>query len=400
MAPLSRKSGAKKQTSTKGRTLVRWDMLTKNTDDLDIQLLLTVQQACNAAGVKIPWERVAITMGTKFTEGAIIQHLSKLRIRRENEGKDNPPSLRRSVPASTSAMTLVSASAGTPASGRKRRKTATPKHSTDPPNDGEDDGYDTDESEDPSYSTKPKRGKTTKTKNGNKRIKRKTTNEVESENDNENTLVCAGAPFLALKGDAGSDSESCGSRVESGEEGDGDAVMNDMAHENAIKQESMVISLGVDPAALQNLQETGNVIPAMATNTLDQHLPPWDQGPYHDQNYYLGHQNPHLGQYGGMTYGYPPPQPLVTFSGGPAFMPHSYDSNIDPGTVMIPTAQHAQRGEYLPGYTHFAGIAGAFHQQPVPQLAGQPMESTETPDQNVLDFMWTRSESSEADGLD
>ncbi|KAJ5485596.1 hypothetical protein N7539_005584 [Penicillium diatomitis] len=75
------------------RQLVRWDQ------DLDNLLLLTIQAACNQTGVKIPWKEVAEIMGTKFTEGAIVQHLSKLRIRREAAGQRVPPPLRRSVPA-------------------------------------------------------------------------------------------------------------------------------------------------------------------------------------------------------------------------------------------------------------------------------------------------------------
>ncbi|KAJ5786215.1 uncharacterized protein N7503_011427 [Penicillium pulvis] len=392
-----KKSGDKKHSSSKGRTLVRWD------NDLDIQLLLTVQQACNANAVKIPWERVAATMGPKFTEGAIIQHLSKVRTRRENEGKPNPPSLRRSVPASTSAMTPVSASGG---AGRKRRKTVTPKRDDAPPPndiDGEDDGYDTDESEDPSYSNKPKRAKRTKTpRKRETKTKRRntTTNGVEFDTDDENTLLCAGAPFLALKGDAESYSGSDGSRAESAE---GDVEVEDISQEHAIEQQSMVVSLGVDPAALQNLQDTGNMMPVMPTSALDQHLSPWHQGHFQDHTSYFGHQNPHLGQYGGIPYGYPSPQPLTTFSGGPAYMPHDgYDSSIDPRTITSPGVQFApQRGGYMADFTHFADT---FQQQsvqmPVQQITGQRAGSNELPDQHVLDFMWTRSENGEGNELE
>ncbi|KAJ5212398.1 uncharacterized protein N7498_004044 [Penicillium cinerascens] len=85
------KPKGRKGSSSKGRKLVRWDA------DLDVQLLLTVQAACNKAGVKIPWERVATMMGEKFTEGAIVQHLTKLRLRRITEKKAVPPPLRRST---------------------------------------------------------------------------------------------------------------------------------------------------------------------------------------------------------------------------------------------------------------------------------------------------------------
>ncbi|KAI1952859.1 hypothetical protein LOZ29_002419 [Ophidiomyces ophidiicola] len=71
------------------RTIVRWN------DDLDRQLLLSIQSACNLAGIRIPWANVAELMGEKITEGAIVQHLAKLRHRLEGEGVTVPPPLRR-----------------------------------------------------------------------------------------------------------------------------------------------------------------------------------------------------------------------------------------------------------------------------------------------------------------
>ncbi|KAH2420699.1 hypothetical protein KXV44_006530 [Aspergillus fumigatus] len=73
----------------KKRILVRWD------SDLDELLLLTIQSVCNNKNVKIPWADVASTMGHNVTEGAIVQHLSKLRSRRVDGGKVVPPPLRR-----------------------------------------------------------------------------------------------------------------------------------------------------------------------------------------------------------------------------------------------------------------------------------------------------------------
>ncbi|EED14821.1 hypothetical protein TSTA_042930 [Talaromyces stipitatus ATCC 10500] len=71
------------------RKLVRWN------DDLDKLLLLTIQSVCNREGVKIPWAEVAKSMGNNVTEGAIIQHLAKLRVRRVEKNKQVPPPLRR-----------------------------------------------------------------------------------------------------------------------------------------------------------------------------------------------------------------------------------------------------------------------------------------------------------------
>ncbi|KAJ9484014.1 hypothetical protein VN97_g9378 [Penicillium thymicola] len=81
--------GKRQVFSRRQRTLVRWDV------DTDIRLLLAIQYACNKLGFKIPWKEVAEAMGPKFTEGAIVQHLSKLRTKREEQDKPNPPPLKR-----------------------------------------------------------------------------------------------------------------------------------------------------------------------------------------------------------------------------------------------------------------------------------------------------------------
>lgn len=64
-------------------------------DDLDELLLLTIQSVCNKEGVRLPWAEVAKSMGNNVTDGAIIQHLAKLRIRRVEKNKQVPPPLRR-----------------------------------------------------------------------------------------------------------------------------------------------------------------------------------------------------------------------------------------------------------------------------------------------------------------
>ncbi|OQE38917.1 hypothetical protein PENCOP_c007G06341 [Penicillium coprophilum] len=83
--------GNRQVNSRRQRTLVRWDV------DTDIRLLLAIQYACNKLGVKIPWKDVAEAMGEKFTEGAIVQHLSKLRAKRDEQDKPNPPPLKRAA---------------------------------------------------------------------------------------------------------------------------------------------------------------------------------------------------------------------------------------------------------------------------------------------------------------
>ncbi|OJJ70203.1 hypothetical protein ASPBRDRAFT_130200 [Aspergillus brasiliensis CBS 101740] len=87
----------------KKRTLVRWD------ENLNELLLLTVQSVCNTKSIKIPWADVANTMGHNVTEGAIVQHLAKLRSRRVSADKAVPPPLRRGATATSKT------SEGTPA---------------------------------------------------------------------------------------------------------------------------------------------------------------------------------------------------------------------------------------------------------------------------------------------
>jgi hypothetical protein len=66
-----------------------------HTGDLDELLLLTVQSVCNLQSIKIPWGEIADTMKNNVTEGAIVQHLAKLRARRIEAKKEVPPPLRR-----------------------------------------------------------------------------------------------------------------------------------------------------------------------------------------------------------------------------------------------------------------------------------------------------------------
>ena len=64
-------------------------------DDMDKKLLLTIQSVCNSDGVKIPWDKVGAIMGDHISDGAVIQHLAKLRQRMVAQGLSVPPPLRR-----------------------------------------------------------------------------------------------------------------------------------------------------------------------------------------------------------------------------------------------------------------------------------------------------------------
>ncbi|KAL8868942.1 MAG: hypothetical protein Q9174_004645 [Haloplaca sp. 1 TL-2023] len=84
----SRRAGKKTQRPAK-RNLVRWD------EDKDKTLLLTMQYVMNQRSVRIPWDHVAREMGPKYSEGAIVQHLSKLREKCAKAGIPVPPGLRK-----------------------------------------------------------------------------------------------------------------------------------------------------------------------------------------------------------------------------------------------------------------------------------------------------------------
>ena len=62
---------------------------------MDKKLLLTIQSVCNAEGVKVPWDKVGRIMGDRISDGAVIQHLAKLRQRMVSQGLSVPPPLRR-----------------------------------------------------------------------------------------------------------------------------------------------------------------------------------------------------------------------------------------------------------------------------------------------------------------
>ncbi|RMZ89991.1 hypothetical protein DV736_g2788, partial [Chaetothyriales sp. CBS 134916] len=87
------------------RTLVRWN------DDLDKSILLFINFACAEAGIKIPFGRVAELMGPRFSEGAIVQHIAKIRSKMQDEKEKTnpellvpPPNKRGSVTKPASAM--------------------------------------------------------------------------------------------------------------------------------------------------------------------------------------------------------------------------------------------------------------------------------------------------------
>jgi hypothetical protein len=163
-------------------------MLKISIEELDTLLLLTVQSACNLTGVKVPWEKVAELMGPKFTEGAIVQHLSKLRVRREGAGQRVPPPLRRSV-------TAIAAAAGSGKGSLRSGKIARKRkgRSGDMDDDFWDDldAQEEDES-DPEYVQNKKKHKTRRLSFSTS----KKSNKSLEDDDDDDALMCGGAPFL------------------------------------------------------------------------------------------------------------------------------------------------------------------------------------------------------------
>ncbi|KAG8526186.1 uncharacterized protein KY384_000179 [Bacidia gigantensis] len=69
--------------------LVRWST------ELNEKLLLAIQSGCNETGTVLPMDTIASHMNSNASPNAILQHLAKMRRKREEDGLQNPPPLRR-----------------------------------------------------------------------------------------------------------------------------------------------------------------------------------------------------------------------------------------------------------------------------------------------------------------
>ena len=235
--------------------------------DLDIQLLLTIQWACNHAGVKIPWDKVATAMGEKFTEGAIVQHLSKLRLRREADGKAVPPPLRRSV------------SSAIPKPGPAQKDLGKRKARAMDSSDDDDDSYEVDikstimaadDDEDPDWVGKghkkrytPKRIKTASvraTPRSNTRKSKKkgssTRSKTVENSSSDSNVACAGASFLGF-----------GNEDESGSDDNRSEAVESSDESERGKKGKRVLRLPVPREALLRLQSTGSVAPSTSIDS-------------------------------------------------------------------------------------------------------------------------------------
>lgn len=152
-------------------------------------------------------------MGEKFTEGAIVQHLSKLRTKREEQDKPNPPPLKRAGNGNHKADTgnkkeaLPSAKVGPAPSthnGKRLRR--------DPSGD---------ESEDSVYALKKKQFAKNNKKDKVFVAPKLRTKREETDSDDSQKLVCVGAEWLrdfATGDDREDDDESASSENENSTE--------------------------------------------------------------------------------------------------------------------------------------------------------------------------------------
>jgi len=112
----------------------------------DQRLLLAIQFACNQAGLRLPFTAAGVLVGPSVTEGAIVQHLAKLRARLLEAGESVPPLLKRGGgygPAAGPSNSSKSAKAkGKAKVAGKSLKAATESDSDD------DEGYEDDNAKD------------------------------------------------------------------------------------------------------------------------------------------------------------------------------------------------------------------------------------------------------------
>lgn len=219
------------------------------TVDTDIRLLLAIQYACNKVTVKIPWKEVAETMGTKFTEGAIVQHLSKLRTKREEQDKPNPPPLKRAGngyhknDTNSKKEALPAAkddAAPSTRNGRRRRRN---------PSD--------EDSEDSVYTLKKKQFKKNKKDKVFVAPKLRTKRE-DTDSDDSQKLVCVGADWLRdfTEGDdRGNDDESTTSEEKTTSEENENSTESSESTTQAAKKsqtnkKSKIVKLRVDPVRM------------------------------------------------------------------------------------------------------------------------------------------------------
>ena len=152
----------------------------KNVDEMDKKLLLTIQSVCNSESVKIPWEKVANVMGSGISDGAVIQHLAKLRQRMITQNLSVPPPLRRGS-GSAFLTTATGGLALNPKSNRKAKATAAVVTSTDKGNSEEEGSNDDNGSTYGEHSSKAKKKVSKREKDVKDRLSKFKTEEADKE---------------------------------------------------------------------------------------------------------------------------------------------------------------------------------------------------------------------------
>ncbi len=161
-----------------------------------------MQYACNEAGLRIPWDNVAKLMGDKFSDGAIVQHLSKLRQKMIDNNLPVPPPLKRGttvVPSKIYASsggtrrksmpespTTVSATITTPKSKPSAVKKRGRRSGVDSDSDSQPEDMDIADTSDEEYGASGRKKKKQQRQSRSKQALKKTLQELR---ENENRTV-------------------------------------------------------------------------------------------------------------------------------------------------------------------------------------------------------------------
>ncbi|KAF9883815.1 hypothetical protein FE257_002752 [Aspergillus nanangensis] len=320
------------------RTLVRWD------DNLDELLLLTIQSVCNQHGVKIPWTEVAKTMKHGVTEGAIVQHLAKLRTRRVTAEKAVPPPLRRGGVGSTSTKSVEPR--------QKSKQTMLLKMPEEAPIVIPAIDHSSDEDYEPVSKRRLRRGPKTKPRISKKveiKTEPESVDETQSDYYETDDLLVPGAAFLDLPNDRDSASTTSPSVATS-------------SH----AEESRVIVLKYARRAGNPASETQWASRCIEHYPTSPYLNSFSNGhlqqhssnttiPSTSYNTGLGNENATNGQY--ISYSTSPVE-LSSFSEEYGLTPiHGFDSSVDVGGLPTPSSQWLYHGNPSRGASEALGSA-------------------------------------------
>ena len=117
---------------------------------MDTALLLGVQHIANKQGFHIPWDEVGRTVDPKISQGAVVQHLAKLRLRKIADNEPVPPPLRRGGTKNpTASSSRVNSNGGVKkTTSRKGASTAASPIAVDDDDDEEEEEFDVDQASD------------------------------------------------------------------------------------------------------------------------------------------------------------------------------------------------------------------------------------------------------------